>query len=237
MPTLVKQIISGIFLGLVSLAPVGADEPLDLVVGGRLLFSTWEANNNDGSKFDAENNQFGLNITLHKNRWYGGLNLQSGEYEFRSGAPDLVDANSSISDTSANIERGEADIFIGYYFWDHVSLFLDIKSVTNNWKDFDYSLNYSGLGTGVTVFYPLNDNWTLYGSLGFVPLTIEADSNEIGDGEGSALEVGALFSISQFSNLTLSLKNQHQEYNFDNGDEQSHDIGGLMVGYNYRFEL
>ncbi len=235
----VRTLIALLALGLSW--PVLAEGESYLVVGARVQSSSWSGDNGSGGgqDFEAEEGgQFGFNVTYRKGRFYTGMNFQGGEYEFSGGAPDRVGQNFVLSDNEATIKRGEFDWFFGYYFWDYVSLFLDIKSVTNDWQgNVDYALNYSGLGMGVTGFYPLNEDWTLYGSFGVVPLTIKADKEEFGDGTGSAIEFGAIYRMTPQWNLTMSIKNQHQEYDFDNGSEQTHDIGGLVLGVNYQFEL
>jgi len=218
------------------------EEPLYITLGARLQGGNWHGENKVGSETDFESGNggaLGLRLLLQKGKLFGGISLQGGEYDFDGGSPDRIfDAPlpiGAISDDKATIERGEADLLLGYYFWEHVSLFLDIKSVTNEWQDEDYALHYTGLGGGVSGFIPLSERWTLYGSFGIVPLRIRADGDQIGDGTGSTLEFGVVWRMLNATNLVFALRNQHQEYDFDNGAEQIHDIGGLSIGINHRF--
>lgn len=220
------------------------DDPLYITLGARIMATGWEGENKGSSdtSFESENGgALGLRFLMQKGRLYGGISLQGGEYDFEDGSPDRIfDAPlpiGGVSDEEATIERGEIDLLLGYYFWDKVSLFLDLKSVTNEWQDEDYALRYSGLGLGVAGVFPLSGRWTLYGTFGLVPLQIRADGDSIGDGLGSALELGAVWGFARNTNLVLALRNQHQQYDFDNGAEQTHDIGGLVIGINHRFDV
>ena len=236
--TIAPCVLAAMLLG----SPAYAQEdPLYITIGARLQASGWEGENDGGSDTDFESDDggaFGVRLLMQKGRLYGGISLQGGEYKFDDDAPDLVfDAPPPSTADDATIERGEADFLLGYYFWEQVSLFLDIKSVTNEWQDEDYALHYSGLGFGVSGFIPLDERWTLFGTFGIVPLKIRADGDDIGDGTGSALEFGAVWRFRDTTNFVFSLRNQHQEYDFDNDAGQTHNIGGLVVGINHRFEV
>ncbi len=219
------------------------DEPLSISIGARLFASGWEGENEISSttRFDADDGgALGFRVVLQKGRFYGGASFQGGEYGFDNGSPDRVGGaplpGGAVTDSRATIKRGEVDLLFGYYFWDRVSLFVDIKHVNNEWTDENYSLKYGGLGAGVSGFWPLNEQWTAFGTFGIVPLNIEAGNTEIGDGLGSAIEAGLVYRLLERTTLVFSLRNQHQEYDFDNGARQSHDIGGLAIGINHRFE-
>lgn len=221
------------------------DNPLYITLGAKLQGGNWEGDNENSSdtSFESENGgTFGLRFLMQKGRLYGGISLQGGEYDFEGGSPDRIfDAPlpaGARSADEATIERGEVDLLLGYYFWEQVSLFVDFKNVTNEWQDENYALRYSGLGFGVSGFVPLAERWTLFGTFGFVPrLNIRADSDDIGDGTGSALEFGVVWRMLDATNLVFSLRNQHQEYDFDNDAQQTHDIGGIAIGINHRFEV
>ncbi len=216
-----------------------ADDPLTMSVGAGVQLSGWQGENEGSSEtdFDAGGGLLRLNVSLQKGRFYGGLSLTGGRFDFEEGSPDRVGPESSAPpDREATVERGEFDLLLGYWFWERVSLFLDVKSVSNEWQGESYSLRYSGLGAGVSGFVPLAEPWTLFGSFGVVPLTIRALGEDIGDGRGSALEVGVLYRLGQRTSLSFSLKNQHQEYDFDSGADQTHDLGGLAFGITHRLE-
>jgi len=210
------------------------DAPINVSFGVSLQPSRWEGDNkNGGSSFDTTATQLQLNLNISKGKYYGGLGFQGAEFDFSGGAPNKVNKTVSVQDDNATIGRGEFDLVFGYYFWSQVSLFLDLKSITNNWKGDNYSLRYEGLGFGVSGFNPINDDWTFFGSLGFINLNIRADGDAIGDGKGSALVVGMQYKISDGNNFTISLKSQHNEYEFDQGSKQDHQIGSLVFGYSH----
>jgi long-subunit fatty acid transport protein len=118
---------------------------------------------------------------------------------------------------------------------------MDIKSIGNNWKDENYEYTYSGLGTGVSAFHPINAQWTLVGSIGFMPQLRINDNNgdKIGDGNGSALDIGFLYHVEEKTNLSVGLKSQSNTLNFDTGSnnstKQEHQRGGLYLGIAHQF--
>jgi len=228
-------LLTGLILVTSNTPVVFAQSPIQISLGAKIQPANWEGDNKKGgSSFDASGGQFRLDLRLRKERFYSGLSFQGGEFEFDDGTPNKVFSNApaAISD-KVTIERGEFDWVFGYYFWPQVSLFVDLKSITNTWKNERYSAKYSGLGIGVTGFNPINDHWILFGSLGFVKLNIESSGDKIGDGQGSAFEIGGLYNINETINITISLKTQHNVYEFDDQSEQEHDIGGLVFGMNF----
>ena len=212
-----------------------ADEaPVNVSFGASVQPARWKGENlNGGTDFETTSSQLQLNLRIRKEKIYGGLSFQGAEFEFKDGAPNKVNENVSVRDDDATIKRGEFDLVFGYYFWPKVSLFIDLKSITNDWKNDGYAVRYNGMGFGVSGYQPINADWVMFGSIGFVNLDIRADSKSIGDGKGSALVIGALYRINQQVNFTVSLKSQHNEYDFDEGSEQEHDIGGLVLGFSY----
>ena len=73
-----------------------------------------------------------------------------------------------MATADVNVKQSDFDLVFGYYFWPQVSLFVDIKAVGNEWNSNDYKQSFSGLGLGASGFLPMNERWTLYGSLGFI---------------------------------------------------------------------
>jgi hypothetical protein len=236
----------------------GAYAQHSLGLGVKLLGSNWKGENvTSANDFESTNGgQFALNLVYQYNRLYTGANFQGGDYKFKDDAPDQISKSDSVYTISRlqpgeelTIKRGEADILVGYYFWPKISLFLDLKSITSEWKDNDpdtdnYAMQYLGLGFGISGFIPLNENWMLFGSFGIVPSgTIRqikgGDKGEIGDGSSGALEFGAIYNINRNNRLNFGLKSQWQNYEFDNvaRSEQKHQLGGVFVGYNYLFEF
>jgi len=233
-----KQIISltlalTLFAGISS--EVSADDsPVHFSFGVTVQPSRWTGDNKDGgTSFDTTASQLQLNFRVRKDNYYGGLGFQGAKYDFTDGAPNKVDKIVSIRDDDATIERGELDAVFGYYFWPQVSLFVDLKNITNKWKGDSYSLKYNGLGFGVSGYNPITSDWTFFGSLGFVSMNIIADGSSIGDGKGSALVLGLQYSLTTKDSISISLKSQHNEYSFDEGSKQDHQIGGFVIGYSH----
>ncbi|KPJ94286.1 MAG: hypothetical protein AMJ53_05550 [Gammaproteobacteria bacterium SG8_11] len=220
-----------------------------LGLGVKLLGSTWKGDNVDSvTDFESTTgNQFGFNLVYQYNRFYTGFNFQGGEYKFKDSAPDKIIAIGKVPSEDVKIDRGEGDILVGYYFWPQVSLFLDLKSITSEWKDDNpltqkYATQFVGLGFGVSGYIPLSDSWMLFGSFGVVPNgTIKqikgSYSGDIGNGDSGALEFGAIYHFNRNNRLNFGLKSQWQTYEFDNlaRSEQKHQVGSLFIGYNYLF--
>jgi len=220
-----------------------------LGLGAKLLGSTWKGENVDSNtEFESSNGgQLGFNLVYQYKRFYTGFNFQGGDYKFKDDAPDKIYKIGKEASQDLKIGRAEADILVGYYFWEKVSLFLDLKSITNEWKDDDpdtenYATNFLGLGLGVSGYIPLSDQWMLFGSFGIVPngtvrQTKGDNTGEIGNGDSGALEFGAIFNFNRNNRLNFGIKSQWQNYEFDNlaSSEQKHQLTSLFVGYNYLF--
>ncbi len=223
-----------------------------LGLGVKILGSTWKGENKDSNtEFESTHgSQLGFNLVYQYKRLYTGFNFQGGEYKFKDDAPDKIYKIGKERSRDLKINRAEADILVGYYFWQKVSLFLDLKSIANEWKDDDsatanYATQFLGVGFGVSGYIPLNDDWMLFGSFGVVPNgTIRQvkgdekdDKGEIGNGDSGALEFGAIYQFNRNNRLNFGLKSQWQNYEFDNiaRSEQKHQLTSLFIGYNYLF--
>lgn len=234
------KISTFIFIGtlMTAISPTGfADDQQRFGIGGRIQLSTWEGDNNGNSPdFNSNATMGAVVVRYQRGRFYTGASIQGGEFSFNDGAPDQHKSDkSTTSDSSVTITHGELDLIAGYYFWQRVSLFVDVKGVSNEWKNKDYSADYTGIGLGITTFAPLPNNWTFYASFGVVPLKIESKQSGIGSGDGSSLELGVAYAVDGHHSVTAGIKAQTQEYDFDNGKKQTHHLGGLVVGYNYTF--
>jgi hypothetical protein len=248
-------IASCLLLAAGALAPT-AHAQHSLGLGVKLLGSTWKGENvESGNDFESTDGaQLGFNLVYQYNRFYTGFNFQGGDYKFKDDAPDQISKSDDVYTTTSlqsgedvKVNRGEADILIGYYFFPKVSFFLDLKSITSEWKDGDpdtenYANQFIGVGLGVSGFIPLNDNWMLFGSFGFVPngtirQTKGGDNDDIGNGNSGALEFGGIYNFNRNNRLNFGLKSQWQNYEFDDPDrsEQKHQVGSLFIGYNYLF--
>ena len=230
------QLFFVLFTGFSSLA-IADGSPVNVSISASLQPSHWEGENlNGGTTFESDATQTQLALNISKGKFYGGLSFQGAEYDFSGGAPNKVSKTTSVQDDDATIQRGEFDLVFGYYFLPQISFFIDFKTIENNWKNDPYSLRYKGAGFGANGHYPINKDWVAIGSIGFMRLDIKANGESIGDGRGSALSVGALYRINPQANFSIRLKAQHNEYDFDEGSEQDHDIGGLVFGFGYAIQ-
>jgi len=201
-------------------------------LGAKLDVSTWKGDNPGGASFKAESPMLGLEAKIQHAKWFGGLTLTGGEFKFDTLAPTRPTRPLPTGSGPTTIKRGEVDLVLGYRFWSRISLFLDLKNVTNEWDTDGYKIEYTGLGIGITGFHPLTPEWTLFGNFGFLPMNIKADGQEVGDATRSALNVGFLYRLNSRFNLRVGLQSQTQTDKYDSGGKQTHNIGALMFGIN-----
>lgn len=210
-----------------------------LILGAKLLGAGWQGNNADGTNFSSDKGgQLGFNIAYQTGKFYGGLNLQNGNYDFVAAVPDQFVNSGSVSATGTRVKQSELDLLLGYYVWPQVSLFMDIKAVTNQWQSNNYKQSFGGLGLGVTGFNPINEKWTLFGSLGFVSGDIKDESdNKVGDGSSGALEVGLTYTMKQNNSLNFGIKFRNYSFQSNDGGKQDYEVNALFVGYTHAFDL
>lgn len=199
-------------------------------LGAKLDFSNWEGENPGGADFDEKSTMLGVEAKVQHGKWFGGLTLAGGEFEFDSPAPSRPTPLPASNETT--IKRTEVDLILGYRFWPRIALFLDLKNVTNEWDADDYKIEYTGLGFGIAGHYPLDPKWTLFGNFGVVPMNIEADGDDVGDATRTVLNVGFLYRIKQNLNFSIGLQSQNQTDDYDDGGEQDHRVGALTLGIN-----
>lgn len=213
----------------------------NISIGVKLLGANWQGDNGGGAnEFDSSNGgQFGVNIAYSVGNFYTGLNLQGGEYKFAGIAPDQFTTTGRVPVSNVNITQNDFDLLIGYYFWPQVSLFADVKSVQNNWRNNDYEQTFLGLGLGISAFTPLNEDWTLFGSFGFIPngKIEDTNDNKVGDGDSIALELGAVYKLNDTNHLNLGIK--FRNYNFEhlNNSKQEYSVNAIFIGYTHTFAL
>jgi len=212
-----------------------------LTFGAKLLAAGWNGDNAaGGTDFESdEGGQFGLNIAYKIDRFYTGLNFQRGEYNFENDAPDKFTLSGRVSSSNVKIQQSDLDLLVGYYFWSQVSLFVDIKSVTNNWLDEPYNQNFLGLGLGTSGYIPINEKWTLFGSFGFIGRGEIKDNNgnKVGEGTSWALELGTVYSINERHFLNAGIKTRQYNFEYLDSTKQDYSINALFIGYNYSFAL
>lgn len=225
----------------ISLAINNAHAEQRLTLGAKLLAANWSGDNTaSGTEFESdEGGQFGLNIAYKIDKFYTGLNFQRGEYNFKNNAPDKFTLAGRIPGSNVKIQQSDLDLLAGYYFWSQVSLFVDIKSVTNNWLDEPYQQRFLGLGLGISAFHPINERWTMFGSFGFIGSGEIKDNNDkkVGEGNSWALEVGTVYTINEKHFVNAGIKTRKYNFEYLDSTEQNYNINALFIGYNYSFDL
>lgn len=234
-----KLILSSFLLNTLLISTSIADERITF--GAKVLFAGWQGNNGSvSSSFNSdEGGQLAFSASYSLNKFYTGLSLQSGKYNFSSSAPDQFTTTGRVSTTNTDVEHREVDLLAGYYFWKNVSLFADLKGVSNTWTSNNYKQDFGGLGFGVSGFLPISDTLTLFGSTGFVGKGDIKDSNKVKVGEGSsgALEFGAIYRLATQSTLNIGLKFRTYDFEYLDNTSQDYSVNGLFVGYNHGFAL
>lgn len=222
---------------LLFLSSAQAVEEWRLTLGGKLQGLTFKGDNgiSGGQDFEAESSAVGLSAGLQRGSWYTGLRFSVSEYDFTDGAPDIEPIDGPSSVDSVTVGRGELDIMFGYYFWPRVSLFTGLKAISHEYQNQDYQLNYNGASLGIAGYHPLNERWSAFGSLAVTNLTMREDGDKLGQSNGSAVEIGAVYRLGEDSIIALSLHGQNQKNKFDNDDRQTHEIGGLSFGFYHSF--
>ena len=61
---------------------------------------------------------------------YTAINLQNGRYQLDDVAPNQFTSGGRVASNNIDIQQHELDVLAGYYFWETVSLFLDLKGVS-----------------------------------------------------------------------------------------------------------
>lgn len=232
-----QSLIVSLLLSLFSMV-AQADGRLSL--GVALNGISWEGDNGPGlTNFSSDSGgQFGVSASYSREKWYVGLSLQGGDYDFNNSGPTQFTSAGEVTTSNVEISHSDFDLLAGYYFWERVSLFLDLKSVTSEWQNNGYEQSFSGLGLGISAYNPLNDKWTLYGSWGVVGGDIEqGDNTELGDAKSSALVLGANYSVDATNHINMGMRLRSYEFDYDDGNQQDYDLNGLFVGYNHVFEM
>jgi len=238
---LLRKIPLILFITTLSINNSFAETDQRLTFGAKLLGAGWEGDNGaGGTDFKSDKGgQFGLNVSYKLDKFYAGLNIQSGEYEFKGNAPDRFTILGRLPSTNVKIKQTDIDLLFGYYFWQQVSLFVDIKVVNNDWLDEPYEQNFVGLGLGASGYIPINNKWTLFGSAGFIGGGDIDDNNErkVGEGKSWALEVGTVYAINENHFLNAGIKTRQYNFEFLDSTKQEYNINAIFFGYNYSFSL
>ena len=200
----------------------------------------WNGDNGPGrSDFNSDKGgQFGLSLSYSQDRFYTGLSLQGGEYQFENSGPDQFTSAGNLATSNIKVEHSDFDLLAGYYVWEKVSVFVDLKSVISKWLNNNYEQSFSGLGFGVSGYKPLDDKWILYASWGFVGGKIkETDNQELGDAVSNSLSFGGSYTLTANDRINVGIKVRNYVFDYDNGAEQEYSLNGLFFGYNHVFEL
>lgn len=215
-----------------------ASEP-KFTLGVKLLGAGWQGDNGGVSdKFNSdEGGQLALSASFSRDKFYTGISIQGGNYTFNSSAPDKFTPSGRISNSNVEIKQQEMDLLAGYYVWSNVSLFADIKVVSNTWSDDSYKQNFSGLGLGASGFIPLAGQWTGFATVGFIFSGEIKDDNKskVGDGNSSALELAAIYRLSDVNSLNMGIKFRNYSFEYLDNSSQDYSVNALFFGYNHSF--
>ncbi len=218
--------------------PSYAQKDRGISVGLKLIGANREGTTQQsGRDFDStDGGQFGVNLSFRKARGYIGASLESGTYKFEGTGPDLVTAIGALPFSKGTLRYREVNLIAGYFFWEHVSLFVGVKGIEDEWENVNFKQSFAGVGGGVSGFWPINARWDFYGSAAFIPAG-EVKTNDLksGDGKSTTLEFGTVYRLSARDRFTLGLKFSSVLYEFDSGDEQKQKTNGLFIGYSHYF--
>lgn len=235
----IKNIFLAFILFSLSINNSYADQRLTF--GVKLLGAAWDGDNGaGGTSFESdEGGQLGLNVSYKIDKFYAGLNLQRGSYDFTGNAPDKFTVTGRVPSSNVKIQQSDLDLLVGYYFWPQLSLFFDIKAVTNDWQSEPYSQTFVGLGLGASGYIPINNHWTLFGSFGFIGSgEIKSNNdNKVGEGDSWALEIGTVYTINEQHFVNAGIKTRNYDFEHLDSTKQSYKINALFIGYNYSFSL
>lgn len=209
-----------------------------LQIGASLNNTTWTRNDKTSNLGELESSAAGLDLSVAylRDKWSAGLSVQGGSFDAKDG--ELYPGYNVALPDDAEVEVNRVDIVFAYYFWPQVSVFTGIKSYTQEIsKGDDFSLDYSGLGIGVSAFQPLGEKWNLFGSIANTPLTIKADDEKVGKATSFAMEIGGVYALKPMTSLSVGIKVNGFESDFDNGATIENNLGGLRVGVQHQFVI
>lgn len=204
----------------------------------KVLAGNWTGENgNSGTDFEASDGaQWSISLGYQYEKFYTGFNLQGGVYAFKTVGPDQMSATTSQPLSNVEVAHSELDIVAGMYITPRFSLFLDLKGISNTWQGYTYEQAFGGLGIGATGIWPVNTDWMLYGTVGFLSNGVVTVNNvEVGSGKNTTLDFGAMYSLGEGQRLILGLKVSNHTYDFDSGDQQTQQFSGIFLGYNHSF--
>lgn len=186
----------------------------------------------------GEGGQLVMNMAYQYGKFYTGLNIQGGVYSFDKQAPDQVTPSVTSSVSNDKVTHAEVDLVFGYYLIDQLSVFIDLKTVSDTWESNQHAQEFSGAGLGLAGYWPINNKWIVYGSFGGVSSgELKYSGEKFGEGKSQSLDIGALYKLTTNHRLTFGVKRTRYVYEYDSGDEQRYIIGGGYIGYNYAFGL
>lgn len=229
------------FIALLTSAVIQAEDraPLYLQLGAKLHSGSWTGENVGQADGDFESEAttgIGLSIGLSKGPWFGSFTMQSGEYTFKENQPFPDNDNIALAPSESSIGSGFFTLSGGYKINQYVSVQAGFKSFVQTWERPKRDIGYSGFGMGVSGYWPINSDWTSYGSLGFNAYKIEdANENELGDAGASSIELGAAYKLNTLSSLSFGLRSENISSEFNNGNEQKHSVSNIFLGYNRVF--
>lgn len=219
-------------------AALATDSGLNFSV--RLLGGSMSGQNttSDTDFQSSKGGQFGMSMAYQYGGFYTGLNIQGGDFTFEKQAPDQVSPTGTKQVKNDKVKHNELDLVFGYYLMERISLFIDLKGTSDTWESNQHKQEFNGAGIGAAGYWPINDNWLFYGSIGAISSgEVKYNGEKIGTGSSRNLDIGLLYKVSGNHRLIIGARGSRYAYVYDSGDKQVHNIGGTYVGYNYLFPL
>ena len=242
-PPVTVHAVGLMVLLLVACADGFAGETSNFNLGVRLQGMNWAVTDKDSQtdnskKINAKAGAAGVTWQWRRKAFYLGGGLAGGTFTFDEGFKRYDGLQAVNSDGKTVIDRTEFDLVSGYQLWRPISVFVNLKAISNKWED-DYTTTYTGLGIGVNYHINFNDRFSLFGSAGLLPMAIgdsqDDEKNHIGNAKGGAAEVGGLLAVKGGNTFTIGVKSQYQKNSFDNDAEQVHATNAVQFRYYHTF--
>lgn len=198
-------------------------------VGLNVNFSNWHGEIS-GNAYDKNNQtgQYGFNVKVKFDRLYTGVDYLSGHYRFSdSGVPGDATQN-----PNNGVSRTEENLVLGYYPYQYLSVFVKYKRlVFNNGEN--YQLKNPGVGA--QLHYTLSLHWVVFTRISRFAGDFTINGGAAGDSDIMVYTVGAAFRPALHSYISLHFQNQKLDYQYNQGDTETHTLSGFGVSYNYVF--
>jgi len=202
----------------------------DYSLAVRFTNSKWSGEESK-QNFDASTTVVDLSGKIHHQRFYGGLNISGGKYNFPDNGPNHP--NNVTYDHDKPLTKNSVDLIAGYEFWSHGSVFIGTKSIEIIWPNND-KITWAGVGAGLHAFHPLSSKWISYGSFSLMPMFVDANDKAAGRGAYVGLELGVNYLLGKRFYLHGGLRAENLSYQIEN-ESNNYGFGGLTFGAGVSF--